>query len=59
MSRLYQIGLIVLSTGFLWFMGLFKLLALLTLSAILYLVFLVEELQLRVDELERKNQNLK
>ena len=45
MSSLFQYGLIVLSAGLLWFMGLFKLLALLTLSGILYLFVLVEELE--------------
>jgi hypothetical protein len=54
MPRLFQIGLIVFATGFLWFMGFFKLLAAMTLGAILYLFFLVERLQILVDELEKK-----
>ena len=55
MSRLYQVSLVVLSTVFLWFMGYFKLLALMTLGTILYLAVLVEKLQIRVDELEKKS----
>tara|TARA_B110000091_G_scaffold108406_1_gene117452 strand:+ start:694 stop:810 length:117 start_codon:yes stop_codon:yes gene_type:complete len=35
-------------------MGYFKLLAVMTLGTILYLTVLVEKLQLRVDELEKK-----
>ena len=55
MSSLFQYGLFVLMAGLLWFMGLFKLLALLTLGTILYLTVLVEKLQIRVDELEKKS----
>jgi hypothetical protein len=55
MSSLFQYGLFVLMAGLLWFMGLFKLLALMTLGTILYLTVLVEKLQIRVDELEKKS----
>ena len=55
MPRLFQVGLVVLSMVSLWFMGYFKLLALMTLGTILYLTVLVEKLQLRVDELEKKS----
>jgi len=54
MKRLYLVSLIILSTVSLWFMGYFKLLAVMTLGTILYLTVLVEKLQLRVDELEKK-----
>jgi hypothetical protein len=53
MSRLYLISLIILSTVSIWFMGYFKLLAVVTLGTILYLFVLVEKLTLRVDELEK------
>ena len=52
MSRLYLISLIILSTVSIWFMGYFKLLAVITLGTIIYLFVLVEKLTLRVKTLE-------
>jgi|SaaInlStandDraft_1057018.scaffolds.fasta_scaffold22927_5 hypothetical protein len=52
MSRLYLISLIILSTVSIWFMGYFKLLAVITLGTIIYLFVLVEKLTLRVKKLE-------